>query len=377
MPAHYDTVVVGVGGMGSAAVDHLARRGVDVLGLERYDVPHAMGSSHGDSRIIRRPQFEDPAYVPLVERAFDLWDDLEDTHHRTLLHRTGSVDAGPAGGETVTDSLASCAEHDIPHEHLDADTWNDRHPGYDLPADFEAVYQADGGFLVPEECIVAHVNRAHDHGATVRAREAVTDWEPTADGGVRVTSEKDVYEADDLVVTAGAWAPKLVDALDGHAVPQRQVVGWFQPEHPERFTPETFPVFVVQDDDDHVYGFPVHDRPGFKIGLFEHFEEDVDPDAMPREPRPDDEAALRELTERFFPAAAGPTMRLETCIFTNTPDMHFVLDTLPEHPQVTVGAGFSGHGFKFASAVGEVLADLSQHGETDHQIDLFGVDRFD
>ncbi len=377
MSQRYDAIVLGVGGMGSATAYHLASRGFETLGLERYDIPHAMGSSHGVTRIIRKAQYEHPAYVPLVRRAYDRWRELEEETGRDLLYVTGGIDAGPPGSDIVDGSRRSCEEHDIEYEVFSGEEVNDRFPGYDLPADNRAIYQPDGGFLVPEQCIIAHVEAAQAEGAEIRAREAVSDFTPLSDGGVRVTSSKGTYEADRLVVTAGAWAKKLLPELSGQLVPERQVLGWFQPSDPALFDASNFPVFIHDTGDTHWYGFPKHDVPGFKFGKFNHLDETVDPDEMEREPRADDEELLHSYARRFFPEGAGPTMQLATCLFTNTPDEHFVLDRHPEHPQITVGAGFSGHGFKFASAIGEVLADLSVSGETDLDIGLFSADRFD
>jgi sarcosine oxidase len=376
MTDRYDAIVLGVGGMGSAAAYHLARRGQDVLGLERFDIPHDAGSSHGITRIIRKAYFEHPAYVPLLQRAYDLWADLEERSGRDLLYRTGSLDVGVPESEVFEGSRRSCVEHDLDHEVLTAAEVNERFPGYDLPEEYRAVYQPEGGFLVPEQCIVAHVEAAQAEGAEIRAREPVADWTETADGGVRVTTSKGTYEAETLVVTAGAWVDEFVPALDGLAVPERQVLGWFQPDDPEAFAPENFPVFIVDDDGEEWYGFPTYDVPGFKLGWFRHFREETDPDDV-ADPRPEDERVLREFTAEWFPDAAGPTMRLATCMFTNTPDGHFVLDTLPDRPQVVVGGGFSGHGFKFASVVGEILADFAVEGETDHPTERFAVDRFE
>lgn len=375
MTESYEVIVVGVGGMGSAAAYHLADRGVDVLGLERYDVPHDMGSSHGLTRLIRKPQYEHPAYVPLVRRAYDQWRDLEAETGRDLLYVTGGIDAGPPDSRIVRGSKESCAVHDIDHELLTADEVNDRFPGYDLPPHHEAVYQPEGGYLVPEQCIVAHVEAAQRAGAEIRARERVAEITPRS-GGVRVTSAKGSYEAEQVVVTAGAWAPKLVSELRNRAVPERQVLAWLQPTAPEQFEPGSFPVFVHTFEGGHYYGFPRHDVPGFKFGKFNHLEERVDPDAMAREPRPADEQLLRSYAEQYFPTGAGPTMKLATCMFTNTPDGHFILDTLPDEERITVGAGFSGHGFKFASAIGEVLADLALDEEVAHETGLFALDRF-
>ncbi len=373
----YDVVVIGVGGMGSATSYHLARRGLDVLGLERYDIPHTMGSSHGITRIIRRAYYEHPSYIPLVERAYDLWDDLAAETGREVIHRTGSIDAGPEGNVVFEGSRRSCEQHDIPHEVLTSEEVTERFPGYQLPAEHMAVYQPDGGFVVPEQAIVGHVEAAQAAGADVHAREQVRDWEETPDGGVSVETDRGTYEADRLVLAAGAWNHKLADALEGLAVPERQVLGWFQPETPSTFEPENFPVWNLRVPEGRFYGLPIYDVPGMKLGKYHHRDEQVDPDDYETDPQPEDEQLLREVTENYFPGAAGPTMRLATCMFTNSPDEHFILDTLPDHPQVAVGAGFSGHGFKFASVIGEILADLAADGDTDHPIDMFRLERFD
>lgn len=374
MTDRYDAIVLGVGGIGSAAVAHLAARGVDVLGLERYDVPHGYGSSHGYTRAFRLGSPDHPAYVSLARRALVLWDDLEDDSDRKLLYRTGSIDAGPADGAVLEGVTRACEAHDLEYERLSSSTLSDRYPAYRLPEGYEAIYQPEAGFLVPEACTVAHVERAHREGATIRARERVVDWSSTADG-VRVETDYGAYEADGLVITAGAWTSRFVDALEGVAVPERQVVGWFQPDEPETFQPENFPVWTLETPDGRFYGAPIHGVPGVKLGRYHHREETVDPDAFEREPTQADERLLRGSLEEYFPSASGPTMRMETCLFTNTPDGHFVIDTLPDDPRVAVGAGFSGRGFAFAPVVGEVLADLVLEGETDHDVDRFSLDR--
>jgi sarcosine oxidase len=375
MTHDYDAIVVGVGAMGSAATYHLARRGVDVLGLEQFDVPHAHGSSHGVTRIIRKAYYEHPDYVPLLERAYENWHDLDAGYPTDLLHTTGCVVAGPPGNDKVAGALESCREHDLAHEVVSGADLSGRYPGYEIPDDYQAVVEPEGGFLHCEQCVVAHVEAAHAEGATVRAREPVADWEPTPDGGVRVETEKGAYTADSLVVAAGAWARELVPELQGLAEPERQVLGWFQPDHPEQFDPADFPVFGLTCPEGYFYGFPRYGVPGFKIGKYNHRNEQVDPDRV-AEPTAADERVLRECVERYFPDADGPTMRLETCLFTNSPDEDFVVDFHPEHPQVVLAAGFSGHGFKLSSAIGELLADLAVDGESDLPRDLFRLDRF-
>jgi sarcosine oxidase len=380
--------------MGSAAAYHLADRGLDVLGLERHDVPHTQGSSHGYTRIIRLAYYEHPSYVPLLRSAYENWRELGAEYGEQLVHETGSVAVGPAESDVFAGARRSCREHDLDHEVLTGAELNERFPGYDVPPDHRALFQPQGGFLVPETCIVAHVEGAHARGAEIRARTKVRDWRALDDGGVEVEAEsategeddetatKDdettaTYTADSLVLAAGAWTPKLLPNLAPVLDPERQVLGWFQPGSPERFDPEAFPVFSMRCEEGYFYGFPVHGVPGFKVGKYHHRRESVDPDEMNREPTAEDEEILREYVENYFSDADGPTMRLETCLFTNTPDERFVIDTHPEHPQVTIAAGFSGHGFKFSSVVGEVVADLVMDGETEHPISQFGVDRFE
>ncbi|WP_440991261.1 N-methyl-L-tryptophan oxidase [Haloarchaeobius baliensis] len=375
MTDEYDVVVVGVGGMGSAACAHLATRGVDVLGIERFDIPHSNGSSHGSTRIIRKAYHEHPDYVPLVERAYENWRELEAATGRDLLHVTGSVCAAPPDGDLVDGARLACENHGLDHETMTGRELNERFPGYGVPEDYDALYQPDGGFLDCERAVSAHVEHAMAEGATVHARETVTDWD-AGERGVRVETDRGEYAAGSLVLAAGAWTADLLPDLDGAVVPERQVLGWFQPpERDDDFTPERFPVFVTESDDGaEYYGFPRYDRPGVKVGLYHHLHETVDPDSV-ADPTREDEDALRGLLRDHFPAADGPTMGLSTCMFTNSPDMDFVVDSLPERENVVVAAGFSGHGFKFASAVGEALADLAVDGETTLPVDGFAVDR--
>ncbi len=371
----YDAIVIGVGAMGSATVYQLARRGLRVLGIERYDIPNEMGSSHGISRMIRLTLQEDPAYVPLVRRAYELWHELENISGERLLITTGSIRAGLEDSSYYLGSVEACEAHHIPHEILTGPEVNRRFPGYRLSEDTMAVYQADGGFLLSERCIVNHVAAALDLGGEVHGREQALDWEPTAEG-VRVNTDRGTYTAKNLVVCSGAWTSKVLPDLAKSTAVERQVLAWFQPRRPELFRPDTFPVFGVMADEGRFYGFPTYGIPGFKIGRTHHLDQQVDPDLMDREIHPEDEAILRDFTKQYFPEAAGPALALKTCMFTNSPDEHFILDTLPDFPQVSVAAGFSGHGFKHSSVVGEIMADLAQHGETAHDIGLFRLGRF-
>jgi sarcosine oxidase len=373
----YDAIVIGLGGMGSASAFHLARRGQRVLGLEQFDLLHELGSSHGLTRIIRLAYHEHPSYVPLLRRAYELWHELESVAGEPLLITTGSVEGGPEDGMTFRGALEAARLHDIPHEVLDAGEMRRRYPAYaGFDATTRVVFQADGGFLLAERTILAHVNGALAAGADLRFREGVRSWEAVPEGGVRVTTARATYEADRLVICAGPWARQLLPSLVELAVPERQVLAWLQPRRPELFGLERFPVFLVDVEEGSYYGFPVHDVPGFKFGWYHHFREPIDPDDPDRSARPDDEAALRAFAERYFPDGAGPTVMLKACIFTNSPDEHFIIDTLADAPQVSVAAGFSGHGYKFCSVIGEIMADLAVDGRTRHDISLFSLGRF-
>ncbi len=373
---HYDAIVIGLGGMGSATLYQLAQRGKRVLGIEQFGIAHDKGSSHGVTRIIRLAYHEHPSYVPLMRRAYELWRDLEAAADEQILHITGSLDAGPSDSSNFAGSVLSCEEHDLPHEVLTSAELTRRFPGYRLPSETMAVFQGEGGFLLPERCIALFVENARAMGADVRTGERTLDWQPTANG-VRVRTERGEYEAETLVISAGAWASKLVPGLGAAAVPERQALAWIETVRPEYFTPDNFPVFNLTVDEGKFYGFPEFGIPGFKLGKYHHLEENVDPDAIDREPNAQDEAVLRDFTEKYFPDAAGATSSMKVCMFTNSPDEHFIIDRLPDSPQVVVAAGFSGHGFKFSSVVGEVLADLAIDGATSHDIGMFRLARFD
>jgi len=249
-----------------------------------------------------------------------------------------------------------------------------RFPAYNLPAKMMAVLQPDGGFLAPERCIAAHAQMAEAHGAEIHTHERVLAWDAMR-SGVLVTTDRGAYEADRLVISAGAWLAKLAPRFQELARPERQVLAWFQPRRPEIFSVDRLPVFNLLVDEGRFYGFPVFDVPGFKVGKYHHLREPIDPYDADLEGRPRDEKVLREFVERYFPEGAGPTLSMQGCMFTNTPDEHFILDFHPEFPQVAVASPCSGHGFKFCSVVGEIMADLVEHGTTRHNISRFRLER--
>jgi len=252
----WDVIIVGAGAMGSAAAYHLAKRGKRVLVLEQFGIGHERGSSHGLTRIIRLAYFEHPSYVPLLRRAFELWRELERASGRVLLHITGSIDAGLPDSRTVRGSLRSCAEHDLPHEVLTAAELRARCPGYALPDDYLAVLQPDGGFLIPEACIEAHIALAKAAGAEVRTGAKVVSLAAIPGGGVVAHTTEEEFEAEQVVVAAGAWLPVLVPALAPVLRVERQVLAWFDISDRDAFAPSRFPVFNLDHGGEHWYGFP-------------------------------------------------------------------------------------------------------------------------
>ncbi|MCB1500939.1 MAG: N-methyl-L-tryptophan oxidase [Bauldia sp.] len=376
MSRSYDVIVAGVGGMGSAACFHLAQRGLRVLGLERYDIPHALGSSHGATRIIRLAYAEHPSYVPLLVRAFELWREMGEAAEERLLYTTGSVDAGPPGSTLFEGSLASCKAHGLRHQTMTGAELNRRFAGYRLPGDHLCLLQPDGGFVLPERSVVTHVAMAQALGADIRAREPVCDWGPLPGGGVWVETPRARFEAGRLVLSPGAWIGDLAPMLGTVAVPERQVLGWFQPGHPDRFSPDAFPVANLEFVEGRYYLLPVWGVPGLKIGLYHHRGERGHPEAMSRVVDDVDEAELRRCLARYFPDANGPVMALQTCVFTNTPDEHFVIDALPGARDVLVVSACSGHGFKFVPVIGEIVADLVATGSSRFDLSMFRIDRF-
>lgn len=375
MSRRVDDIVLGLGGMGSAAAYHLARRGRRVLGLEQFDLLHGRGSSHGLTRIIRLAYHEDPAYVPLLRRAYELWHELEAHAGERLLITTGSLEGGPSDGVIFRGAREAARVHQLDHELVSGPEVAQRFPGFaPWGTQTAAVWQPDGGFLLAERCVLAHVNLAIEHGAELRFRQRVLGWEPSGPGIVVRTGDETI-EAERLLVCAGPWAGKLIPALEAACRPERQALAWILPRDPALFGVGRFPVFVLEDPKGLYYGFPSFDVPGVKLGLYHHLREAIDPDSTDRSTTDEDDAVLRSFAARALNGMDGPTTMLTACIFTNSPDEHFIIGPLPGQEQVIVAAGFSGHGFKFCSVVGEVLADLAMRGGTAHQIGLFSPGR--
>jgi len=372
----YDVIVVGVGAMGSSACYHLARRGASVLGLERFDIPHALGSSHGYSRMIRMAYYEHPDYVPLLRRAYELWRELEGASGQQLLFEVGGVYMGPPDGHVVAGATRAARQHGLEHETLSNAALAERFPQFRLPPQFVGVYEPRAGFLLPEKVIAAQAELALRAGAELRGREEVTHW-GADEGGVVVRTPKGEYRGDRLLFCGGPWTSKLVSDLGVELVVTRQVLGWVWPRAPEAFALGTFPVWGIEAADGSLsYGFPmIPDCPGLKVAR--HGRGPVtDPDAVSREATPADEAEVNDILLRHLPGGAGPLLSMRVCLYTNSSDGHFIIDSHPRHARVLLACGFSGHGFKFASVIGEVLADLALNGKTELPVRFLGLERF-
>jgi sarcosine oxidase len=377
MPS-YDVAIVGLGVMGSAALASLARRGRRVVGIDRFATGHDRGSSHGATRIIRLGYFEHPSYVPLLKAAYPLWRDLEARAGRPLLSVTGIVEIGPMASELVAGTLHSSHLHALAHEVLDAESLMKRFPAFRVPANFIGVFQPDGGFVRAEPAVAAFQALARRDGAEMWTETRVLALEPRR-GGVRVETERGPIDAGCGIVAAGPWLKALLPELAAPIRVTRQVLGWFEPIDMTQaglFVPGRFPVFLLQNAAGVFYGFPADGDTGVKVAKHHHFDESVEPERYNREVSRADEAAIRAALEAHLPGADGRLVAAKTCLYTMTPDQDFILDRLLEYPQIIVASPCSGHGFKFAPVIGEILADLAVAGATACDISRFSLARF-
>ncbi|HLW47043.1 MAG TPA: N-methyl-L-tryptophan oxidase [bacterium] len=370
----YDVVVVGLGGMGSAAAYHLARRGARVLGLEQFGIAHDQGSSHGKTRVIRQAYYEGPDYVPLLLRAYELWHALEREAGTPLLRTTGALYVGVPEVPHIVGAELSARTHRIPYEVLSAEEIRARYPVLRPRPGTVGLYEFKAGILVPEQCVATHVDLARRHGAELRTSEPVVSWTANRDG-VTVRTSRGSYNGGCLVVTAGPWTTQV---LHGLALPirvERVVLYWFEPRgHRDELA--RLPIYGWDVADVHAYGFPYVEGQGVKVAFHQVFQEVTTPETIRREVGEDEKARMHEFLAGFIPDAAGALLGTATCMYSNTPDSHFIIDRHPAFERVVFAGGFSGHGFKFCPVVGEVLADLALRGETGLPIKLFALNRF-
>jgi len=376
----FDTIVLGLGGMGSAACFHLAARGRRVLGLDQFRPPHENGSSHGRSRVIRQAYYEDPAYVPLLLRAYQLWRELEHASGAQLLTLTGGLMLGTRESGVVAGSLRSAREHGLPHELLEARDIRRRFPQFAPDADTIALFEKNAGTVRPEDAVSAHLDLAARNGSELRFEEAVTAWKGSG-AGVRVTTGRGEFEAGQLVIAAGPWLPSVLADLNLPLRVERQVQCWLEPAGGiADFLPDKFPIWIWETRDGaHPYGLPALDgaKGGVKIALHHGGKNSVcTPGTIDRAVSEEEIEIVRHCIAGHVPKLAGRCVCAATCMYTNTPDEHFLIGRHPRHPTVLIVSPCSGHGFKFCPVVGEIVADLVADGGTRHPIELFRPDRF-
>ncbi|MDX2047014.1 MAG: N-methyl-L-tryptophan oxidase [Chitinophagaceae bacterium] len=378
----YDVIVIGAGSMGASACYFLAARGHKVLGLEQFNVPHEKGSHAGQSRIIRKAYFEHPDYVPLLERAYYNWRQIEEKTGIQLYHETGLLYHGKPGHVVLKGTTHAASLHHIPLHHLSPGQSSKQFPQFKLPEGFTSFIESAAGFITPEKAISTYIAEAVKNGASIRTNEKVLDWKKEKEH-IKVVTSKETFYCKKLVVTAGAWAGKLAPQLKPQLKVTRQIVAWMKPLKPALFSLENFPCWVIADEDRGVYyGFPMlpNDRFDGPAGLkvAHHFPgAENDPDNVNRNISKEDEEDIRYALQKYLPAANGELLEFKTCLYTYSKDENFIIDHLPGYNgDVTIACGFSGHGFKFVSVVGEILADLAMEGKTKLPVDFLKLGRF-
>lgn len=371
----YDCIVIGVGGIGSAALYHIARRGGRVLGIDQFGIAHDKGSSHGDSRAIRLAYFEHPDYVPLLRRAYELWDELNNRNKNTLFYRSGILQAGPPGGEVMSGLLKAAEAHQLPIERLSCQAVRRRFPGFNLPESNEAIFDPDGGILRVEDCVRAHIHQALDHDASLKSNETVRHWYKA---GKRVTVDTDhaTYTCNHLIITPGPWAPRLLPAFAPNLRLVRKSLFWFDNEDDCYALENGCPVFLFEQGKHTFYGFPALDEKGIKVADHSGGRPLDSPAALDRHVDTTELESLSLMLRQYLPRAGHQLNDHTTCMYTMTPDSHFMVGPYPGIERVSVVAGLSGHGFKFATVLGEIMADLGLEGKTAHPIDFLSPRRF-
>lgn len=375
MSRHFDVIVVGLGAMGASACAELARRGAKVLGLEQFNLLHSMGSSHGHARMIRLAYYEHPDYVPLLRRAHALSREM-DGGRGNLFVPSGVLYAGAPSSALISGSEKSARLYGLAHEMLDRDQLRTRFPHLEVPVNYIGMFEPEAGILRPEALIEHALSAALAAGAEIHACEPVTSWQ-AGDSAVTITTANGAYTARHVIFCSGAWTSALIHDLGVTLKVTRQIAAWFWPRQPEIFSPERAASWAIDTGDGRLfYGFPMlTGYPGVRVAIHAPGAE-VQPDHVARNFVPGDDLEIRAAVRQYLPAADGALLGSSVCLYTNSPDSHFIVDRHPRHEQVTLACGFSGHGFKFASVMGEILADLALTGKSFLPIEFLGLQRF-
>ncbi|MBI5856682.1 MAG: N-methyl-L-tryptophan oxidase [Sphingobacteriales bacterium] len=381
---NFDVIVIGVGSMGAATCYRLAERGCSVLGLEQFSIPHTEGSHAGQSRIIRKAYFEHPDYVPLLNRAYCNWQQLEVLTNEKVYFKTGLLYHGPSHHPVIKGVLESASIHGLELKELTCEQSAGRYHQFKIPTGFKTIFEPDAGFVRPEKTIVLYHDEAIKNGAEIHTNERVFEWRKDSKS-ITVITDRNTYQCNKLIITAGAWAAKLIPQIHTRLKITRQVVLWVRPEKGEIFETSLFPCWLVADDKrpGALYGFPYlpKDMFGEPEGLkfaWHHPADETDPDKVNREVSEMEIQQLINEVAEYIPAVKhSEIIATKTCLYANSPDENFIIDHLPGYDgDVTIACGFSGHGFKFVSVVGEILADLATEGRTELPIDFLRLKRF-
>jgi monomeric sarcosine oxidase len=375
MAERFECIVIGAGAVGSAALLALARRGARALAIDRFPPGHDRGSSHGASRLIRLAYFEHPDYVPLLRRAYALWRELESACGETLLRETPLLQIGPEEGAVIPGVMASARRHGLKVERLGADEVRARFPGFAVPDGLGALLDAEAGMLAPEACVRAQAREAERAGAQVRIGEAVTRWKAEGDG-VEVETDGGLYRADRLIVAPGAWAPALLPGLGVSLEVRRKSLFWYESPDACYAIESGCPAFLYELGPRAFYGFPAVDALGVKVAEHTGGERVADPLEVRREVDSGEARDIEAFLRAHLPRLGTRRTRHEVCLYTMSPDGHFLLGLHPRHERVALAAGLSGHGFKFAPVLGEALADLATKGATELPVGFLGPRRF-
>jgi monomeric sarcosine oxidase len=370
----FDVAVIGTGSMGSATAYQLAKRGLKVIAFEQFRVVHEMGSHSGSTRIIRHAYHESPDYVPLVLRSDFLWRELEELSQKKLLIRTGGVDLGPQDGTVVRDALLACNEHNLPYEHLSGREVMQRWPQFRIPEDWHGCYDPNMGFLIVNDCIRSYAEAARIHGAEIHEEEPVLDYRVKEN--IVIKTAKQEYFVAHAIFCSGAWSGKILQELNLPLTVKRKTLVWLAVENPQQFEIGNFPIFLTDTSAGLLYGFPLYGHLGMKIANHHAAGSPVDPDHVDREFQPIDALDAQSFAAAHLIGVSTNVLEGKICLYTMTPDEHFLIDFHPEHGNVLFATGFSGHGFKFAPVVGEILADLMIDRKTAHPIQKFRLSRF-
>ncbi len=355
-------IVLGVGGVGSAALDHLARRGTAVLGLDRFPPGHDRGSSHGRTRLIRQAYYEHPDYVPLLKRAYELWADLSARSKKTLYHEVGVLCAGRPDRPVISGVLASARQHSLDVEQVSPADLPARFPGYRVPEPLVAVFERRAGYLDCEDAVRAAADQAVKNNAFLQTDANVIEWMPEGHG-VAVRTDKTTYHAGNLVISAGAWSGQLLGDLGIRFEVLRKSFYWYEAP-PIYAASNGAPGFIYETDAGNFYGFPDIQQQGLKVGEHTGGLPVTDPLVVDRSPDVEETARIDKFLSSHLPDVTRRQLHFATCLYTLSPDRNFVIDRHPEYPQVAFAAGLSGHGFKFVPVLGEALADLADRGKT-------------